>query len=248
MRVVIIDDEVRTRASLIHLLKKLYPSMEIVGEADNGQDGMSLVRDLLPDLAITDIKMPRMNGLDMIEHASQVSERTHFLVLSGYAEFELARRALKLSVADYLLKPVTVNQLKTAIDQIAEKARQQEEGKRAGEQKSGEPEYSAIVSYIVNHMKENYAKKLYMEDYAKKLNITPEYASNLFIRETGKKFSFFLRDIRIEKAKELLDRGDLKIYEVAYLTGFADVKYFCKVFKEAVGASATSYIRNRRME
>ena len=208
-----------------------------------------MVRDLLPDLVITDIKMPRMNGLDMIENASQVAKGTHFLILSGYAEFELARRALKLSVADYLLKPVTVGQLKNAIDQIVEKLEIHSEKKDEFEESAGEePQYSEIVSYIVNHMKENYSKKLYMEDYARKLNITPEYASNLFIRETGKKFAYYLRDIRIEKAKELLEQGTMRVYEVAYLTGFTDVKYFCRVFKEAVGTSATSYIRNRRME
>lgn len=246
MRVVVIDDEIRTRTSLIHLLKKLYPDIEIAGEADNGQEGMALVRDLLPDLVITDIKMPKMNGLDMIENARQVAENTHFLILSGYAEFELARRAVKLSVADYLLKPITVNQLKAAIDQIAESIGQNQPEEVRTE--SGEPSYSPMVSYMVHHMKEHYAKKLYLEDYARKLNITPEYASNLFTRETGMKFSHFLRDIRMKKARELLDQGTMKIYEVAYLTGYTDVKYFCKVFKETVGTSATNYIRDRRME
>ena len=247
MRVVVIDDEVRTRTSLIHLIKKLYPDMEIVGEADNGQEGMVMVKDLLPDLVITDIKMPKMNGLDMIENARQVAENTHFLILSGYAEFEQARRAVKLSVADYLLKPITVNQLKAAIDQIAEQIGQKQP-KEEPEAESGEPSYSPMVSYMVHHMKEHYAKKLYLEDYARTLNITPEYASNLFTKETGMKFSYFLRDIRMKKAMELLDQGNMKIYEVAYLTGYTDVKYFCKVFKEAVGTSATNYIRDRRME
>lgn len=252
MRVVVIDDEYRTRSSLIKLIHKLFQEIEVIGEEDNGIDGMKLIRSLQPDLVITDIKMPQMDGLEMIDKARQTSLNTYFLILSGYAEFELAQKALKLSVVDYLLKPVTVSQLEHAIRLIMGKIQERTAQsilpeKKADTEHQDKSGYSFIVSYIIKDIDLNYSQKLYLENYAEKLHITPEYTSNLFRKETGMNFTSYLRLYRIEKAKEMLKSSDVKIFEVAYLTGFTETKYFCKVFKEITGISAKNYQRNSRI-
>lgn len=71
--------------------------------------------------------------------------------------------------------------------------------------------------------------------------MTPEYLGNLFAKETGITFSNYLRQVRMEKAKELLTGTDMKIYEVACAVGYPDQKYFSKVFKEYVGVSAKQF-------
>lgn len=245
MRILIIDDEYETRAGITRLLGRLGQQYAVVGEAENGYEGMLLVKQLQPDVVITDIMMPRINGLDMIENAGKTSPKTQFIILSGYAEFELARRAVTLPVAEYLLKPITVEQMRAALQALEES--------KAGvaKQANGAPfpatadSYGEISSYIVNSIQKNYAQKLHLEEFARQLNLTPEYAGRVFSRETGKSFSVFLRDVRMENAQRLLRDTDLKIYEVAYKTGYSDVKYFCRVFKEYSGVSAKQYIRRQ---
>lgn len=240
MRILIIDDEYKTRASLTRLIKRLFPDFQIVGESDNGKEGIKQIQLLQPDLVITDIKMPLMDGLSMISNVSRSTPHTHYLVLTGYAEFELAQKAIRLSVVDYLLKPVSIEQLKTTLQRIADSLTRTSQKHTEEKELTG---CSEFVSYVVADIRKNYAQKLYLEDYAKRFQITPEYASNLFSRDTGDKFSTFLRDIRIKKAKELLQTTNLKIYEIAFRTGYSDVKYFCRVFKEVTGDSPKAFAR-----
>ncbi len=241
LRIVVVDDEAGTRSGVIRLIKRISPDFVVVGEAENGYDGMMQIAALQPDVVIADIRMPRVNGLEMIENARLSSPRTRYLILSGYSEFELAKQAIRLSVVDYLLKPVTAGQLADALHQLRNTIRADK-----GAPPEGMPEvpgYSPIVTRIVEGIHRDYARRLYLEEFADQLKITPEYAGSLFSRETGKTFSTYLRDLRMEKAKELLRENSGKIYEIAYKTGYTDVKYFCRVFKEYAGVSARNYAR-----
>lgn len=238
LRIVVVDDENGTRNGVVRLIGRIDPSFVVVGEADNGYDGMLQIKALQPDVVIADIRMPRVNGLEMIENARLCSPHTRYLILSGFSEFELAKQAMRLFVADYLLKPVTAAQLADALHRMRRMVLTQERAPV-----STAAAYSPIVTSIVEGILRDYAQRLYLEDFSENLKITPEYAGSLFSKETGKTFSTFLRDVRMEKAKELLRAGGTKIYEIAYKTGYADVKYFCRVFKEYTGVSAKSYAR-----
>lgn len=245
MRILIVDDEYKTRESLSRLILRLFPEFKIIGEAENGVDGARQIQTLHPDLVITDIKMPKMDGLAMIANVWQSSPDTRYLVLTGYADFEYAQKAVRLPVVDYLLKPVSVEQLKAILEKILEKIK-----KPATDDLPQEKEVSTsseFVSFAVQDIKENFAKKLYLDEYAERFHITPEYASSLFARETGFTFSSYLKNLRIEKAKELLLHTNLKIYEVALRTGYSDPKYFCRVFKEITGQSPKSYARKEQL-
>ena len=94
---------------------------------------------------------------------------------------------------------------------------------------------SDIVREMINVIEESYGMKLQLDVIAEKFHMTPEYLGNLFAKETGITFSNYLRQVRMEKAKELLTGTDMKIYEVACAVGYPDQKYFSKVFKEYGG-------------
>ena len=93
------------------------------------------------------------------------------------------------------------------------------------------------ISYIRIH----YAENISLEEIAERLDITPEYLSTLFNREVGMNFTVFLRDFRISHAKRLLKGTDRKVYEIAREVGYADSKYFNRVFKEKVGVSPREF-------
>lgn len=240
MNIVVIDDEFGTRESIIRLIRKINPDYKVIGEADNGYDGMLLIKSLHPNLVISDIMMPRLSGLEMIENARACSPQTKFIILSGYAEFDLAKQAIQLAVVDYLLKPITVEQLTNVLNKVNGELKLKLDTENT---KTEAAKYSPIVQFIVNGICRDYANKIYLDEYAKEIKVTPEYAGSLFSKETGKSFCMFLRDVRMEKAIELIKSSDDKIYEIAYKTGYSDVKYFCRVFKEYTGTSPKSYSR-----
>ena len=118
MRILIVEDEIRIREGIQRLLNKLDSGYTIVGEANDGEEGLRLCKELDPDLIITDVQMPRMNGLQMLETLYAEGILTKAIVLSAYSEFEYARSAMKLGVTEYLLKPVNLNDFSNALENI----------------------------------------------------------------------------------------------------------------------------------
>ena len=98
-------------------MKRVIPwgelNAEWAGEALNGQDGLEMIRETQPDIVITDIYMPVMSGLDMIEHLRKDGFGGKIIILSGYSDFEHARQALRFNVSDYVSKPISVPTLKS---------------------------------------------------------------------------------------------------------------------------------------
>jgi two-component system response regulator YesN len=117
-KVAIIDDDFQ----VIRGLKKAIPwerlELELVGEAIDGEAGLQLIEELGPDIVITDIYMPNMNGIEMIEQLKKRGVSSRFVILSGYNDFEYARTALRLGVDDYLTKPVTVEQIHNVLASV----------------------------------------------------------------------------------------------------------------------------------
>ena len=131
MRILIVEDEIRIREGIQKLLNKIDPEYEVVGEANDGQEGLELCRALSPDLVITDVQMPRMDGLMMLESIYAGGLNPKAIVLSAYSEFEYARGAMKLGVTEYLLKPINLGEFSNALEnvkrQIAEDNRRKPE-------------------------------------------------------------------------------------------------------------------------
>ena len=107
MTLLIVEDEDIIRKGLIVTLRKLEMDFEHIYEAGDGEEGLRLCREYTPDIIMTDIKMPLMDGLAFIRESQKLLPEGQFIILSGYSDFEYARTALKYGVKDYLLKPST---------------------------------------------------------------------------------------------------------------------------------------------
>ena len=128
MQIVIVEDEANIRHGMQRTIEK-RTAHHVVATAADGQEGLDVIREYQPDVIITDIKMPGMDGLTMLEILQNEGMETHALILTGYSDFEFARTSLRLKAEDYLLKPVGVDVLINALDKIDAKIRQnQEEG------------------------------------------------------------------------------------------------------------------------
>lgn len=125
MFILIADDEKMIRLSLQSMLEELYPDEHIYIHASDGRAAIWQVQKISPDVAFLDIRMPLINGLEALEICRTVSPSTKWIILSGYADFEYAQKALNLSAYSYLLKPVDLSTLKNLIDGIKEQKRQE---------------------------------------------------------------------------------------------------------------------------
>ena len=103
MKILIVEDEVRIREGIIKLLKKINSNYEVVGEATDGWQGLELSKEYNPDIIITDIRMPNMDGLEMLSAIYEAGASAKAIVISAYSEFEYARSAMKLGVTEFFI-------------------------------------------------------------------------------------------------------------------------------------------------
>ncbi|WP_059044957.1 response regulator transcription factor [Paenibacillus rubinfantis] len=128
-KIAIVDDERQVLQGMKRAIPWEQLGAEWVGEALNGADGLDVVRRTEPDIVITDIYMPAMNGIDMIEQLRKEGYDGKVIIFSGYSDFEHARQALRFNVSDYVSKPISVPTLKTILTKVIGELAQEEENR-----------------------------------------------------------------------------------------------------------------------
>ena len=121
MKILIVEDEVNAREGLGNLLGKINENYVVCGKASDGEQGLILAKENKPDLIFTDIEMPKMNGLDMLERIKEEGQNPYIIILSGYSDFKYAQKGIKIGVEEYLLKPITYSALKNSMEEIERK-------------------------------------------------------------------------------------------------------------------------------
>ena len=123
IRMLIVDDEYYIRLGIRNAIDWESIDVEIVGEAEDGEQGLLMALELKPDLILMDIRMPFMDGLELMEKIASEHPGCGIIVLSGYDEFEYAQRAIKFGVLDYLLKPIDKQKLKETVQNASSAVR-----------------------------------------------------------------------------------------------------------------------------
>lgn len=232
IKVLVVDDEKIIRDGLCKTIPWQEMGYELVGDAANGKEVLATVKDSLPDLIITDIRMPWMSGLDMIEKLRELYPAMQFIVLSGYEEFAYAQKAITLGVVEYMLKPIYRPDLMAVLERV--KLRLEEPQGR------DTASHSSIVSRALEYIASNYSEAT-LKRAAMSCGVTPEYLSTLIRSETGANFSDHLKEARMERAKFLLGKTLLKNYEIADAVGYSDARHFSQTFKKSCGMLPGAY-------
>lgn len=241
MDIVIVDDEPKIRNGLSRLLDG-RGNWHVTGTYADGMDALKNMAFRRPDVIITDIRMPEVNGLDMIDRMRETDRDAYIIILSGYSDFGFAQRAIELGVTRYLTKPTKKRELLGVLEEI--------ERRLPGEQK-GEEEKKEVTNLMVqkamDYIALNYSGKISLKEIAQELYLSPNYLSELFKRHTGKNISEYITQFRLEKARRYLQQPEYKIGDVAELVGFSDQRYFSSMFKRRYGMTPNEY-RNRNVK
>jgi two-component system response regulator YesN len=110
-KLILVDDEEEVRQGVLRKIQWDEYGFQVIGEAENGKEALEIAEKVIPDVILTDIKMPFMDGLELAKVMKERYPTTKIIVLTGFDEFEYAHKAIKLNVTEYVLKPISASEL-----------------------------------------------------------------------------------------------------------------------------------------
>lgn len=244
-KVVIVEDENIVRQGIVRTTDWTSLNCMVVGEASNGEEGVNVITRLSPDLVITDIRMPKMSGIDMIRTLRENGIKPHVIFLTAFDDFTYAREGIRLGIDDYVLKPFEDGRLEEAIKELLIKHEdkiQRESDDSDWELSLPKGDKSKYLAAALNFIDEHYSDpELSAQMVADELGISSGHLSHLFRKETEYTMTNYILDRRMRAAKRLLKDYTHKVYEVAELVGYRDITYFSATFKRFTGVTPSEY-------
>ncbi len=261
-KIFIVEDEIVTREGLRDCIDWQAAGYEFCGEAPDGELALPLIHERRPDIVITDIKMPFMDGLQLSRHIRERLPDTKIIILSGHDEFRYAQEAIKVGVTEYLLKPISEQELLGALHSVAGLIDQEHQTARQlhdlqsllALQQPPPPDgpdgladaqpHNTLIAKAKAYIDSNYADpEISLGAVAAHVTLSPSYFSVMFGRELGENFIEYLTRVRIRRAMELLRTTGLSASEIGYQVGYHNPRYFSMVFRKITGASPNEFRR-----
>jgi YesN/AraC family two-component response regulator len=262
IKIITVDDEYLIR----NLIKKCIPwddiGVNIVGEASNSEEAMRLIEKVQPDIILTDICMPSADGLDMSQYILDKYPNIKVVVITGYDEFEYAKRAIKVGISDFILKPIDDKELMNSILKLKDNILQEKVKEKDYLQiKDRIDTFGSIVDLKQNNDEEDKTlnideiKKFILKNISNtelSLKLVSEYfyvnssyLSRVFKFKTGMNFSEYITSVKMKIAIDMVKHSDAKSCEIASKIGIADPNYFSTCFKKYTGYSMKEYKKLR---
>jgi len=251
MKILLVEDEKLIREHFAQSIPWSEYGLQLCGAAANGEEGFEIYCRERPEIVLTDIRMPKMDGLDLCSRIlDEKNEGTIVILLTAYDDFKLAQQALRIGAYDYVLKTAPTEELIRSVlkakEEISSKKSKLRGIERERDMLSGnyDPSKSpadTMISNIKRYILDNCGLDLSLNAVAKAVGLNPSYLSSFFKKETGVGFSEYIAGIRMKKAHELLCNTDVRIRDIARLVGYQDEKYFALVFKQTYGVTPSKY-------
>ena len=244
--ILIVEDNMELRDYLDQELNNQYKILL----ASNGLEGVKIAQEYFPDLIISDVIMPEMNGFDFCEIMKKETSTSHIplLMLTAKASIENRIEGLEMGADAYMVKPFDLKLLKLRVSQLI-KSRQLIFDKYfsavsgANEQVLASSTEKDFIQTLLKYINDNIDNSdLSVEELAAHLNLSRSHLYRKIKALTGKTVSEFIRRIRLERAKQILERGNLSISETCYKVGFSSPSYFSKCFKAHFGVLPTELV------
>lgn len=248
IKVLIADDEYMEREMLLNILEKRFGAEVTVRQAVNGSQAVDVATLWEADVALLDIEMPCLNGLEAAQKIIAQRPDCKLIFVTAYSFFPYAQEAVKLGACDYILKPVDDSEIERAIRRaigqteahrqlaaMAPEARALPEG-------TAPDKTAALMNRVQKYMQHNYMRfDISLDSVSQLLGINSSYLSTAFKRCTGINFIDYLTDLRLSAAKELLLDPLRSTQEIAGMVGYDSPSYFTRAFKKRLGMTPTEY-------
>ena len=245
INLVIVEDETNIRECLQSLFPWSSLGVEVSAAFANGQEAYKYLMSHSADLLLTDIRLPGLTGLELVQMLREGRNMIPVIILTGYRQFDYAQQAIRYKVDDFLLKPIKYEELTAAILRIRDKL-------EAGFTQEAGPAGSALDSTyherIISSAKQYLTAHLTdasLEEAAVSVNLSPGYFSRLFHKVTGETFSDYLTGCRMKKAAEYLHGTNYKTYEISLMVGYDNPKNFTRAFKQYYHVTPREFRDNR---
>lgn len=248
MKILIVDDEELTRRGIISSIDFEELGISEIYTADDGLSGLEEARIRKPDIIISDVRMPRMTGIEMLQTLTGELPELVAILMSGFSDREYLKAAIKLKAVSYVDKPIQISELnealKVAVDEVNNKRSIAKSTTPASADEAVEKVASdnVTIKLIKEYISENYSNSsLSVRDIGEHVQLSVSYVCTYFKNETGVTLNQYLTEFRMEKAKELLSDPRNKVSEISEKVGYNDGNYFSKSFRKFTGISPTEY-------
>lgn len=245
LKVLIADDEYDIRIGLCNLEEWGLCGFEVVGTCTNGLEAYKMFKEIRPHLLVVDIKMPVMDGIELLKKVREIDSEVAVIILSGYDDFEYAKEAIRYSASSYLLKPVDTGELLEELNKIsAFLPKAQDATLIAKGTAAGNPplEKKIDIQKVLNFIKLHFREDINLTYIAKrKFFFHPYYLGKLIKKETGYRFNDYLNMLRVEYAKKLLVGTEIPIKEISEKTGYKYLDHFYRTFKKYLDMNPGDY-------
>jgi YesN/AraC family two-component response regulator len=233
--ILLVDDDSDFRSEFAETLLDDYR----ITQASGGHEALKILEkpnDV--DLVILDVIMPDVRGTAVLRRIKQLAPDLGVIILTGFSSKDVAIEALKGAADDYVEKPVQVHKIRESIARLLQTTRARGDITTGG--------VDGKIERVKHFLEVNYHKSVKLEDAAKAVGLSPKYLSRLFEERTGTGFNDYKFRVKMNKAKELLEKTGSSVNQISYALGYENPESFIRMFKRVTGKTPTSYRKTRR--
>ena len=207
-----------------------------VGHSSDPLIAIKTIIEAQPDVVFSDLKMPLLSGVELMNELKQIGFCGEFVIISAYREFEEARRFFTMDGFDYLVKPVTETDLLALLEKLSGKLYDKTmEANPIKETPS--PELNDIITYLHKNVSQRHT----LESICNEFFLKPNFVCKLFSRYLGTTFTTYYTNVKMEEAAMLLRTTQKTVKEISYICGYRDYFYFCRVFRDVFSCTPSAY-------
>lgn len=251
-KTIIVEDEELIRKGLVFSIPWTEQNCNVIEDCANGTAGMEAIRKHRPDIVITDVNMPVVDGLEMIRQTYEEYEYAA-IILSGYSDFEYAQTAIKYGVLEYLLKPLNKAEIIAAVGKAKHlcdiRTRYHSQNRAYTKDivlqelnTDGYHGTDPLVRKIIDYIREHYSEKITVSDFVRELNYSDTFLNRKFKAAMGTTLMEYVNRYRIRQAIHMMEEEKTPVQEVSWRCGIGEYKYFNTVFKKYLGCSPREFM------
>ena len=238
----IVEDDNIIRDGLSSFIDWDSIGAKLIGSASNGLEGMNSILDLNPDAVITDVVMPKMDGLEMVMELRKKGWNGDVIFLSSYQEVDYLKRAIRCKAVDYIFKPIENQELLAVISQVADRIRKKLEDGDAIDEPSEIPGEGSFLECLEDSISQN-IKTISINTLAARMHMSRSSLIRTVKKISGQTVNEIIIEVRIRNACKLLKETNMHIQTIMEMVGYRDMKYFNVLFKERLNCSPSQYRR-----